>query len=254
MSTLTNLAHYITRRPQRIALLQQIAEQGAITRAAKAAGLSYKTAWDAIDEMNNLAGQPLVQRSIGGKGGGGARLTATGERLLQLYKRLEQLQSQLFEAAEQDGDMQLLGRLMLRTSARNQLSGTVHAIHEQGRNDLIEVDLGNGKRLRAQITHESTELLELRGGAPVIALFKAGTIELLAVDEQADGTFNELTGQVGQILEDRDGPCEIRIDLGHGQTLCALLPRDRLHRLGLAEGQPVRACFAPTQVLLGIPT
>ena len=37
--------------------------------AAKRAGLSYKAAWDAIDELNNLADQPLVERSVGGRGG-----------------------------------------------------------------------------------------------------------------------------------------------------------------------------------------
>ena len=42
--------------PKRIALLARIAESGSITQAAKAAGMSYKAAWDAIDTMNNLAG------------------------------------------------------------------------------------------------------------------------------------------------------------------------------------------------------
>ena len=73
MSLLTTLAQHVARRPQRIALLQQIAEQGSITRAAKAAGLSYKAAWDAIEELNNLAATPLVERNVGGRGGGGAR-------------------------------------------------------------------------------------------------------------------------------------------------------------------------------------
>ena len=67
----TLLTQHIARRPQRIALLQHIAEQGSITRAAKSAGISYKAAWDAIDELNNLAQTPLVERSVGGKGGGG---------------------------------------------------------------------------------------------------------------------------------------------------------------------------------------
>ena len=70
MSLPTLLSQHIVRRPQRIALLQHIAEQGSITRAAKSAGLSYKAAWDAIDELNNLAQKPLVERAIGGKGGG----------------------------------------------------------------------------------------------------------------------------------------------------------------------------------------
>ena len=65
MSLPALLTQHIARRPQRIALLQHVAEQGSITRAAKAAGVSYKAAWDAIDELNNLAAQPLVERSTG---------------------------------------------------------------------------------------------------------------------------------------------------------------------------------------------
>ena len=56
---------------QRIALLAKIAECGSITQAAKAIKMSYKAAWDAIDAMSNLAGEPLMQRAAGGKGGGG---------------------------------------------------------------------------------------------------------------------------------------------------------------------------------------
>ena len=50
---------------KRVALLAEIARAGSITQAAKAVGLSYKGAWDAIDAMNNLAGAPLVERSPG---------------------------------------------------------------------------------------------------------------------------------------------------------------------------------------------
>ncbi|WP_324778107.1 winged helix-turn-helix domain-containing protein, partial [Ralstonia pickettii] len=56
----------------RIELLAAIGQTGSITAGAKAVGLSYKAAWDAIDTMNNLAGEPLVVRTTGGKGGGGS--------------------------------------------------------------------------------------------------------------------------------------------------------------------------------------
>ena len=52
----------------RIDLLAQIDATGSITAAARAVGMSYKGAWDAIDAMNNLAGEPLVLRAAGGKG------------------------------------------------------------------------------------------------------------------------------------------------------------------------------------------
>ena len=61
----------------RIELLQQIADTGSISKAAKAAGMSYKTAWDAVDAMNKATGSPLVERSVGGKGGGGGPRTTT---------------------------------------------------------------------------------------------------------------------------------------------------------------------------------
>src|SRR5262245_46097288 len=67
---------------ERIALLRAIVEEGSITRAAQAAGFSYKGAWIAIDAMNRLAGAPLVERMTGGRGGGFTRLTPHGERLV----------------------------------------------------------------------------------------------------------------------------------------------------------------------------
>ena len=102
--------------------------------------MSYKAAWDAIDELNNLAQNPLVERSVGGKGGGGARLTAEGERVLRLYQRLQVLQAEVLGSDEAASDFNLLGRLMLRTSARNQLHGQVVAIERHGRNDLIRLN------------------------------------------------------------------------------------------------------------------
>ncbi|MFV9655432.1 TOBE domain-containing protein [Pseudomonas sp. NY15366] len=251
MSQLDPLAQLLSRRPKRLALLEQIAEQGSITRAAKAAGLSYKAAWDAIDELNNLSEQPLVSRSVGGKGGGGARLTPAGERLLALQRRLQALQMQLLQAAGDDADLELLGRLMLRTSARNQLTGRVHAIHAQGHNDLITIELPGGKHLQALITHDSTENLQLSAGSSVVALIKAGWLELQPLSQPADVERNALEGRIEQVLPGNDGPSEVRVSLANGQTLCASVEPERLATLAVAVGDPVRAQFAASQVLLG---
>ena len=251
MSQLDPLAQLLSRRPKRLALLERIAELGSITRAAKAAGLSYKAAWDAIDELNNLSEQPLVSRSVGGKGGGGARLTPAGERLLALHQRVQALQAQLLLAAEDDADLQLLGRLMLRTSARNQLAGRVRTIHPCGHNDLIDIELPGGERLQAQITHDSTDNLHLQPGSNVVALIKAGWLELHPLHAHRDEQRNALEGRIEQIIPALDGPSEVRIGLASGQTLCALIAAEQLTALGLNRDDPVRAQFAASQVLLG---
>ncbi|AEB60441.1 ModE family transcriptional regulator [Ectopseudomonas mendocina] len=251
MSQLDPLAQLLSRRPKRLALLEQIAEQGSITRAAKAAGLSYKAAWDAIDELNNLSEQPLVSRSVGGKGGGGARLTPAGERLLALQRRLQALQMQLLQAAGDDADLELLGRLMLRTSARNQLTGRVQAIHARGHNDLVDIELPGGSHLQALITHDSTENLQLNEGSNVVALIKAGWLELQTLNQPVDPDRNALEGHIERILPGNDGPSEVRVSLANGQTLCASVEPAQLATLGVAVGDPVRAQFAASQVLLG---
>lgn len=249
----TLLTQHIARRPQRIALLQHIAEQGSITRAAKSAGLSYKAAWDAIDELNNLAQKPLVERSVGGKGGGGAKLTAEGERVLRLYQRLQVLQAQLLGSDEDASDFNLLGRLMLRTSARNQLHGQVIAIESHGRNDMIRLQLSGALSLSAQITHDSTLRLELETGVEVVALIKAGWLELLALGQVATPGHNCMSGVIETILDADDGPSEVRITLPNGQVLCALAQPAALKALKAAEGQPIQVQFSPSNVLLGTP-
>jgi molybdate transport system regulatory protein len=253
MSLPTLLSQHIVRRPQRIALLQHIAEQGSITRAAKSAGLSYKAAWDAIDELNNLAQKPLVERVVGGKGGGGAKLSTEGERVLRLYQKLQALQAQVLEAAEEASDLDLLGRLMLRTSARNQLHGKVAAIETQGHNDRIRLELAEGLSIDAQITHDSTLRLDLQPGTEVVALIKAGWLDVLGSEDEATPGHNCLTGIIEEILDAEDGPSEVRIGLPNRQTLCALAEPGHLRSRKLNPGQPVRAQFSPSNVLLGTP-
>ena len=249
----TLLTQHIVRRPQRIALLQHVAEQGSITRAAKSAGLSYKAAWDAIDELNNLAQKPLVERSVGGRGGGGAKLSVEGERVLRLYQRLQALQAQVLEAAEESGDLDLLSRLTLNTSARNQLLGRIESITAHGHNDLVRLRLAGDVFIDAQITHDSTLRLELAIGTDVVALIKAGWMQLLGPDQQATDGNNCLSGKVEAVIAAEDGPSEVRIALPSGQTLCSLAAPEQVAALKLQAGSETKVQFAPSFVLLGTP-
>lgn len=241
----------MVRRPQRLALLQHIAEQGSITRAAKSAGLSYKAAWDAIDELNNLAQRPLVERSVGGRGGGGANLSTEGERVLRLYQRLQALQAQVLDAAESDADFDLLSRLTLRTSARNQLLGRIQHITREGNNDTVHLALAGGQLIDAQITHDSRLRLDLEPEVEVVALIKAGWLQLLPADQPPCPDHNSLYGKIDILLDAEHGPCEVRIALPNGQTLCAQAMPGQLAALGLGGGSAVQVQFAPSHVLLG---
>ena len=163
--------------PRRIALLKQIDQTGSISQGAKHAGISYKSAWDAINEMNQLSEQPLVDRATGGKGGGGAVLTRYGQRLIQLYDLLAQIQQKAFDVLSDDDALPLdsllaaISRFSLQTSARNQWFGTITGRDRQQVQQHVEVLLADGKtRLNVAITAQSAEKLGLDEGQEVLVL------------------------------------------------------------------------------------
>jgi molybdate transport system regulatory protein len=73
----------------RVVLLERVHEHGSISQAARSMNMSYKHAWDLINSMNQQAGKPLVTASKGGKGGGGAQLTAAGQKAIKDFTRLQ---------------------------------------------------------------------------------------------------------------------------------------------------------------------
>src|SRR5471030_173846 len=168
----------------RVALLAAIAEQGSITAAAKAVGMSYKGAWDAIEAMNNLAGEPLLERAAGGKGGGGTRLTARGARLVENFRKIDEehrrfvahLSGQSHALAD---DFLLIQRMKMKTSARNQFSGTVVELKEGAVNDEVTLEIVGGQRIVATITRDSSDSLSLAVGVPAFALIKASSVVLV---------------------------------------------------------------------------
>jgi len=75
--------------PGKADLLEGIAETGSISAAGKRMGMSYKRAWGLVDVMNAMFQAPLVSASRGGASRGGAELTDTGQRVLALYRRMQ---------------------------------------------------------------------------------------------------------------------------------------------------------------------
>jgi len=166
--------------------------------------------------------------------------------VLRLYQRLQALQAQLLEATDDVSDLDLLGRLMLRTSARNQLQGQVSALHRVGWHDRVGLALSGGLQIEALITHDSTERLGL-------ALLKAGWVRLLGHSDEADQQHNCLQVTVDSILTGTDGPHEVRLALGNGQTLCAFAEPAWLAEHQVTVGSALRAQFSAADVVIGIP-
>ncbi|HSU53981.1 MAG TPA: LysR family transcriptional regulator [Candidatus Dormibacteraeota bacterium] len=75
--------------PGRVELLELIAQEGSLRGAAKQMGISYMRAWQLVKLTNRCFRGPLVEIVRGGKSGGGASLTESGQKALALYRGME---------------------------------------------------------------------------------------------------------------------------------------------------------------------
>lgn len=241
----------------RIRLLAAIASCGSITRAAKQINMSYKAAWDAVDQMNNLAGEALVERVSGGKGGGGTRLTARGLQLVEQFRLLERehqrFLDQLGARQEALADVRLIRKMTMKTSARNQFFGTVSRVSAGAVNDEISMDIAGGHTIVAIVTRDSTLELGLVPGAEAFALVKSSSIILVTDIAGAKlSARNQLRGAITRIVPGAVNT-EVVLDLGGGATLAAVVTNDSCAALQLAVGANVTGIFKASSVILGIP-
>lgn len=82
-------------------LLRRVKTMRSLRSAAMDMDMAYSKAWTIVREAENTLGFKLLHSSAGGRGGGGARLTEKGERLLEAYdlceRELKERGRQLFE-------------------------------------------------------------------------------------------------------------------------------------------------------------
>ncbi len=239
--------------PARARLLEALVEHGSISAAARTVGMSYKGAWDAITALNSLVGRPLVVAETGGVGGGGARLTETGQRVLAFHRALAALQQRVLSGA---GDLDLdrllkrMDNLMLRTSARNQYEGTVSAVQHGAVTSEVTLALPGGDQLVAIITNPSVEALGLEVGASAVALIKASFI-VLAADGVRSSARNALSGVV---VSCRQGAvnAEVEMELKAGLRLVATITNESVKALGVKKGAQLTALVKASQVILAV--
>jgi molybdate transport system regulatory protein len=84
--------------PGKVELLENISERGSIAAAGRALGMSYRRAWELVEELNTTFGRPVVQSRTGGKSGGGAELTPLGYLIVGRYRALQKAVDQASQA------------------------------------------------------------------------------------------------------------------------------------------------------------
>lgn len=241
---------------KRLDVLRRIAGGASISQAARECGISYKAAWQAVETLSALSGQVLVERSVGGAGGGGARITPAGEQLLQLADALAQARAAvLARFAGQAGLGGLAAGLGLRTSMRNQLACRVEALHAETEQDptvWVQARTAGGVPLCASVTRESADLLGLAPGLGVLLLCKATAVsvsqphEATALADEAL-VWCRFNGVVDRVTSGRERD-EVVLALPGGGHWVGFAP----HPFGLAVGQLAGASVAASALVVAL--
>ncbi len=245
------------KRWDHLELLERIDATGSISTAASAMGMSYKAAWQAVDNMNNLSEHPLVERQTGGKHGGGTCLTAYGRRVLSAYRGLKKEQERVFAtlgrimADDFEQYYRLIRRFDMKTSARNQFLGKVKSIKHGPINAEVILDIGAGDELAAVITHDSVEHLGLTESMEAYALIKAPWIIVTTDDSIKTSARNRLCGTVVRCQEGAING-EVVIELPGGKLVVATITNESIHELGLKEGKHACALIKASHVILAV--
>ncbi|MDD2659115.1 MAG: TOBE domain-containing protein [Methylococcales bacterium] len=140
----------------------------------------------------------------------------------------------------------------MKTSARNQFTGTVNEVLIGTVNAEVHVGLKGGETIVASITKESVETLAIKTGMEIIVLVKAPQIILVTdFGGYRVSARNQLPGSVTKIIPGAVNT-EVDIELKGGEKVTATVTNDSVETLGLRKGQSVTAIFKAGAVILAV--
>jgi len=140
----------------------------------------------------------------------------------------------------------------MKTSARNQFTGTVSEVLIGAVNAEVHVGLKGGEIIIASITKESAESLAIKSGVKVIALVKAPQIIIVTdFGGYRISARNQLSGTVA-LVKPGAVNTEVDIESQGGEQITATVTNDSVEALGLRKGQSVTAIFKAGAVILAV--
>jgi molybdate transport system regulatory protein len=238
-----------------ILLLQALEQTGSINKAAQSLGIQYKSAWQKLDQINNLLPYSLVEKRTGGSGGGGSVLTEEGKKLLRQIDGLQKEFSQFMQFFADDPQealqtLKTLRRIEMNLSARNVWLGQVKRIEKGVVNSVVSIQLKGGDSVSSVITDNSVNRLGLEVGKEVMAIVKASNVLLGSkIDPDAISARNILTGTIRSVVPGAVND-EITIDLPGGSSVTSIITSASVKRLNLVVGKEMSAIIKASDVLL----
>lgn len=210
----------------RIRLLELIGETGSIKKAAETMGMSYKAAWDNINQLNEIYGKNLVERTTGGRGGGGTKLTEHGRNLIKTYNHYSRIHE-----------------LYLTDITR---MNCVEAKISESKDGYAVAETKGGDRLACVLLDSG-----IKTDDRVNLFIKPSDIILINSDSFQTSARNLLKTSVKSVNE-KEGVSEIILSSEKGTVLTVTVTSNSAARLGIKKGSSIFALFKTASVLAAL--
>ena len=242
---------------ERIRLLEAVAREGSITAAAKAVGLTYKAAWDALDALANLFGQPLLETRQGGRAGGGASSPRQDGRWSPpsigwkpsssgFCGRWSPAQRRRARAGGCSFRLSHAHELPQRPAWRRD------AVKADSLSAAVEVSLPGGASVLSSITRDSVVSLGLCPGRAAVVLIKASFVTIVPADAPAltaRETGSPESSPAARSMARAVRWCSTSAAAGRSRPT---VTAESIRTLGLGEGVAAFAVVDPSHVILAV--
>lgn len=233
---------------KRVKLLENIIIYGSMSKAAKASGVTYKTAWEWIEKMNSLSPKPLVQKVSGGKGGGGTVVTAYAKELMHLFEEVEALHQKHLHTLEETFS-HLENEEASQSFSFSRLEAKVAEISLNAKSALFLVELLDGSIISAQAPVSFVEVNSLCVGSSITVLIESDTISVSKSFEKEISTRNKLKTEVKEILIEEDDVL-LTLAIAHEQFITSRITLKSYKDLQIKKGDNLMAMFKAYNVTL----
>lgn len=233
--------------PKRVQLLENITIYGSMAKAAKALGISYKTAWAWIEKMNMLSSKPLVQRISGGKGGGGTIVTAFAKELVCRFKELEALHHKHLESLNRS--LEFFDNGSMQDSIFSRLNAEVIKIVEYENRASVDLRLDSSEIISAQVPMDFIKVNVLKVGSQVCVLIESEAVSVSKFNEKELSSRNRLQTRVKDITIHEDEVL-LQLSLSNGEIINAHITYTSYIKLDIKKEDKLLAIFKAYSITL----
>jgi len=233
---------------KKVILLENIRDYGSITKAAKASNITYKTAWDWVEKMNNLSPTSLVEKISGGKDGGGTVITDYAKKIISIFTQLQTLNEKHLNSL-QSTIAHIEDDINKKTFNFSKINAKISKISDKEEDVELLLHVEKNLEITAFSSKNFIHINSLSVGSMVSLLIESDSVSLSPISKDNISSRNRLETKVLDILIKGDTVI-VSLSLGNKQTISSRITLKSLKDLKIKKDDNILAMFKAYNVTI----